>query len=382
MKLSSSGDAYFIHEKKRLSKPEVSEGKSENSSTNNSPKKSSEKEDEKELKESANENLEDKRELQQEEDCIVEEVKSEDHSIQVPTFKVQKNDLSPKGLNEIDFNNAPLLEQESIDDSASKSRDLGKTVEISLCYNEILKTPEKAEEIFYKNQVKKEEFLKDPWKVLNNSNVLINFRGKLYTYKAAVALLFSLLTYGEDLPAHIIEELNSSKGVFGLFKSKDSQLSKITLSNQEDHSKENKARKGSHKRSSFGKHKCFVPSSEQLKLLELKEGKNTVTFVCKSRLSGQQIQTSDIYLWNHTDKIVISDIDGTITKSDVLGHLMPMLGKDWSHEGVADLFTNIEKNGYKILYLTARAICQSTVTKNYIQSLFQSKYINIYFALN
>ena len=33
-----------------------------------------------------------------------------------------------------------------------------------------------------------------------------------------------------------------------------------------------------------------------------------------------------IYLWHHTDKIVISDIDGTITKSDVLGHILPVIG--------------------------------------------------------
>ena len=34
-----------------------------------------------------------------------------------------------------------------------------------------------------------------------------------------------------------------------------------------------------------------------------------------------------IYLWKETDKVVISDIDGTITKSDVLGHILPVIGK-------------------------------------------------------
>ena len=33
-----------------------------------------------------------------------------------------------------------------------------------------------------------------------------------------------------------------------------------------------------------------------------------------------------IFLWRHTDKLVISDIDGTITKSDVLGHILPVIG--------------------------------------------------------
>jgi hypothetical protein len=55
-----------------------------------------------------------------------------------------------------------------------------------------------------------------------------------------------------------------------------------------------------------------------------------IKFVCNSRLSGQQTLTAEIYLWEETDKIVISDVDGTITRSDVLGHIMPMIGKEAS----------------------------------------------------
>jgi phosphatidate phosphatase LPIN len=61
-------------------------------------------------------------------------------------------------------------------------------------------------------------------------------------------------------------------------------------------------------------------------------------------------------LFNHNTKIVISDVDGTITKSDVLGHVLPRFGHDWSHPGIAYLFNLISQNGYQILYLTARAI--------------------------
>jgi len=35
-----------------------------------------------------------------------------------------------------------------------------------------------------------------------------------------------------------------------------------------------------------------------------------------------------------------------------------MIGKDWTHSGVAKLYTDITKNGYQILYLTSRAIGQ------------------------
>lgn len=39
---------------------------------------------------------------------------------------------------------------------------------------------------------------------------------------------------------------------------------------------------------------------------------------------------------------MVSDVDGTITRSDVLGHLAPLVGKDWSHAGVAQLYNNIK----------------------------------------
>jgi phosphatidate phosphatase LPIN len=32
-------------------------------------------------------------------------------------------------------------------------------------------------------------------------------------------------------------------------------------------------------------------------------------------------------MWDYTKKIVISDVDGTITKSDMLGHVLPRLGQ-------------------------------------------------------
>ena len=121
------------------------------------------------------------------------------------------------------------------------------------------------------------------------------------------------------------------------------------------------------------KYKSFFPSSHQLKELDLKEGRNDICFVCKTSSSGVQTLKSSIYLWPSTSKIVISDVDGTITRSDVLGQVLPFLGRDWTHEGVTDLFTEITKRGYKILYLTARAIGQSTMTKNYLDSLIQEK---------
>jgi phosphatidate phosphatase LPIN len=83
-----------------------------------------------------------------------------------------------------------------------------------------------------------------------------------------------------------------------------------------------------------------------------------VTFAVSSRLQGVQTVEAHIFLWRADAKVVISDIDGTITKSDFLGNVMPLVGRDWSHDGVAGLFASIASNGYHFMYLTSRAIGQ------------------------
>jgi 2-hydroxy-3-keto-5-methylthiopentenyl-1-phosphate phosphatase len=40
--------------------------------------------------------------------------------------------------------------------------------------------------------------------------------------------------------------------------------------------------------------------------------------------------------------VVISDVDGTITKSDLLGHIAPAFGIQWAQKGVAQLLTRIQ----------------------------------------
>lgn len=52
---------------------------------------------------------------------------------------------------------------------------------------------------------------------------------------------------------------------------------------------------------------------------------------------------------------------------------MPIVGRDWSHDGVAELFTKIKKAGYLILYLTARAIGQADATRDYLFGLTQQQ---------
>ncbi|XP_040283260.1 phosphatidate phosphatase LPIN1 isoform X1 [Bufo bufo] len=107
-------------------------------------------------------------------------------------------------------------------------------------------------------------------------------------------------------------------------------------------------------------------TSDQLKSLKLKNGPNDVVFSVTTQYQGTCRCEGTIYLWNWDDKIVISDIDGTITRSDTLGHILPTLGKDWTHQGIAKLYHKVSQNGYKFLYCSARAIGMADMTRGYL----------------
>ncbi|PYH99420.1 nuclear elongation and deformation protein 1 [Aspergillus ellipticus CBS 707.79] len=107
-------------------------------------------------------------------------------------------------------------------------------------------------------------------------------------------------------------------------------------------------------------------TSNQLKALNLKPGANEMSFSV-----NRATCMATMYLWNGNTPIVISDIDGTITKSDALGHVLNMIGRDWTHAGVAKLYTDIANNGYNIMYLTSRSVGQADTTRAYVYGVCQ-----------
>ena len=125
---------------------------------------------------------------------------------------------------------------------------------------------------------------------------------------------------------------------------------------------ETKSQKTASKKST----KTLKPTSAMLHCLELKPGENQIEFVVNSKLQGRQSVKASIWLWRSDDKIVVSDVDGTITKSDVMGHCMPWVGNSWCHDGVARYFSDIENNGYRIMYLTSRSIGHAAITREYL----------------
>ena len=110
--------------------------------------------------------------------------------------------------------------------------------------------------------------------------------------------------------------------------------------------------------------------SHILEKFDLKEGMNEIQYI----VDGFTIN-SNIFLWNYSDKIVISDFDGTVTRSDVIGQIGVYFGIDWTHKYIAKLYSHIVNNGYKMLYVTARTMYMQKSTKNSLNSINQDGFL-------
>ena len=80
-----------------------------------------------------------------------------------------------------------------------------------------------------------------------------------------------------------------------------------------------------------------------------------------------------VYLYEKYEHLIFTDIDGTITKSDVTGFVGGTLGLEVHHEGVVRLLDAVGKRGYSVMYLTARSLGFDITTRDY---LFKASLIN------
>lgn len=116
----------------------------------------------------------------------------------------------------------------------------------------------------------------------------------------------------------------------------------------------------------------LTPSPQDAVLLKLNSEWHTIRYL---RVLNNEESSANLYKWHYLDKVVITDVDGTITKSDLRGHLYTKLGYDYTHDGIAKLFHQIVKRNYRIIYLTARTASQLQETREYIYSLQQTEVI-------
>jgi phosphatidate phosphatase PAH1 len=112
-----------------------------------------------------------------------------------------------------------------------------------------------------------------------------------------------------------------------------------------------------------------IPPPHVVEQLSLHEGLNDMIFTVEGE--PEPIEAK-IYVFNETDKLVISDFDGTITTTTLMGHLFLHLGMSYTHPGISDLFTEVANRGYKFLYLTRNNVTNLAKIRTYIQKVRQS----------
>ena len=90
------------------------------------------------------------------------------------------------------------------------------------------------------------------------------------------------------------------------------------------------------------KYRTTTAAGDQLEQLQLSPGANTVMYRVETSTGSVVTTRAVIYLVSPATKIVITDIDGTVTRSDVRGMVLPALGlSDWKHNGVVQLYNKV-----------------------------------------
>ncbi|XP_076581009.1 phosphatidate phosphatase LPIN1 isoform X1 [Chaetodon auriga] len=182
---------------------------------------------------------------------------------------------------------------------------------------------------------------------------------------------FSWRSRNSDSKSESVTEAGGDQGESSLTMPSANRMKDESSSSDEEHRSSNQASGSCQSEllmssASVCYKKTLRLTSEQLVSLQLKEGPNDVVFSVTTQYQGTCRCHGTIYLWSWDDKIVISDIDGTITRSDTLGHILPTLGKDWTHQGIARLYHRVSLNGYKFMYCSARAIGMADMTRGYL----------------
>uniref|UniRef100_A0A671XNU4 phosphatidate phosphatase n=1 Tax=Sparus aurata TaxID=8175 RepID=A0A671XNU4_SPAAU len=286
---------------------------------------------------------------------------------------------------------------EYLSDSTSYNMD----VSMSLCGQEG-DTSQITKEKFMEHIVTYQDFASNPG-IIEDPSLVICINSNYYNWAVAAPMVLSMTTFQKNLPKSTVERLvkdkmpkKSGRWWFS-WRRRDMDNNQVYFPLMVIHSLDmccfSRATLDdvdSDEAAGLGRKAVLAPSlsaetlhatqcinqiyrkslrltSEQIMHLNLRDGANKVVFSVTTQYQGTCRCEAAIYLWNWDDRVIISDIDGTITKSDALGHILPQFGKDWTHKGIAKLYHKIHQNGYKFLYCSARAIGMAGITKDYLQ---------------
>ncbi|XP_029410414.1 phosphatidate phosphatase LPIN1 isoform X3 [Nannospalax galili] len=258
-----------------------------------------------------------------------------------------------------------------VESTSDGLRDL-PSIAISLCgglsdHREITK------DAFLEQAVSYQQFADNP-AIIDDPNLVVKIGNKYYNWTTAAPLLLAMQAFQKPLPKATVESLMRDKMpkkggrwwfswrgrnttikeeskpeqcLPGKGHSTGEQPSQLGLATRIKHESSSSDEEHAAAKPANSSHlsllsnvsykKTLRLTSEQLKSLKLKNGPNDVVFSVTTQYQGTCRCEGTIYLWNWDDKVIISDIDGTITR-----------------------------NGYKFLYCSARAIGMADMTRGYL----------------
>nr|KAF6330406.1 lipin 2 [Myotis myotis] len=263
---------------------------------------------------------------------------------------------------------------ECLSDSAMDLPD----VTLSLCGG-LSENGEISKEKFMEHIITYHEFAENPG-LIDNPNLVIRIYNRYYNWALAAPMILSLQVFQKSLPKATVEswvkdKMPKKSGRWWFWRKRESMTKQLpeakegksempstsdlpsstkelasSRSAEDDSSSDEGSQElqesvnmdpipsepPSHSSTTSYK-KSLRLSSDQIAKLKLQDGPNDVVFSITTQYQGTCRCAGTIYLWNWNDKIIISDIDGTITK-----------------------------NGYKFLYCSARAIGMADMTRGYL----------------
>uniref|UniRef100_A0A8C8DTD1 phosphatidate phosphatase n=1 Tax=Oryzias sinensis TaxID=183150 RepID=A0A8C8DTD1_9TELE len=265
---------------------------------------------------------------------------------------------------------------ECLSDSAGDLPD----VTLSLCGG-VGENSEIPKEKFMEHIITYNEFAENP-AIIDNPNLVVRIANRYYNWTLAAPLILCMQAFQKNLPkateeAWVKEKMPKKSGRWWFWRksstkqkgaewSSDDETKELNTAAPARTTTEHVQTDGSAPAQCHFYKKSLRLSSDQIASLKLRDGPNDVTFSITTQYQGTCRCEGTIYLWNWDDRVIISDIDGTITKSDVFGQILPQLGKDWTHQGIAKLYHSVHENGYKFLYCSARAIGMADMTRGYL----------------
>jgi phosphatidate phosphatase LPIN len=193
-------------------------------------------------------------------------------------------------------------------------------------------TRSEQQEAFDRHLVTQDQFLSNPLDIASSPELYVSVNGDIYRWQLMAPAVLSALVYHTQLPTEVHQELVTLDSRFAMFQTKGSKYPSgehhdrdgytVDASEMPDlfmrlcsDSDDNDEDLELHARKRYTK-KTNTPTQEQLLSMPLQEGANVLRFYLAS---GVAPVTASIYLWSYKSKVVISDVDGTITKSDLLG---------------------------------------------------------------